>query len=215
MRVGAVARVGGLAGRGAAVPVVAAVLVGVLAGCTADEPRVGETTAASPTETAEPTPTPTPTPVADGPMDRSDAGLGITFTNLPQVTGDLRAALDAYTLFEVEYRRSLTGGAVTPELELLAAPPIVEAVRGTVETNAADGDSVAGEIRIDVLDVQGGSGAAVVDVCIDERDVTYTSDSAGTRTGADLGFEPFRLGVAMAQGPTGWTVDSQEEKGSC
>ncbi|WP_188484611.1 hypothetical protein [Cellulomonas carbonis] len=208
-------RMGGTARRGAVVPVVAVVLVGVLAGCTADEPTVGQPP--SPTVTVEPTPTPTPTPAptAEGPMDRSDAELGITFTNLPEVTGDLRAALDAYTLFEVEYRRSLTSGGVTPELELLAAPEIVETVRNTVENIRTAGNVVGGTTTLDLRDVQGGSGAAIVEACLDERDSTLTSASGEAQTGAERGLQPIRIRADLSQGPTGWMVASQEVGGSC
>ncbi|NKY39947.1 hypothetical protein [Cellulomonas septica] len=180
----------------------------LLAACTTPEPEPTPAAATS----AAPSPTPTPTPTASGPIDRSDDALGIRFEDLPDVTGDARAALDVYTLFEVEFWRSTTDGAVAGTLEAVAAPAVLDVVRTQVDGNA--GFDVGGQTSVRFLDVQADAATATIRTCNDSTGAVVTLADGTTRTGAEVGAAPAVVVTGMTKTPDlPWQVTTTDNTG--
>ncbi|WP_456788781.1 hypothetical protein [Cellulomonas sp. P5_C5] len=185
----------------------------LLAGCTGEEPA--PTTA--PTSAApapSPTPTPTPTPTATGPMDRSDAALGIQFENLPDVTGDARAALDLYTLFEVEFWRSTTQGAVSDLMPVVANPAVVAVVQTQVDGNASRGLTINGETRVRILDVVADPASATITTCQDPTAATVTYADGTVKSVGEAGAMALKVVAGLHKEPDlPWQVVTIENSG--
>jgi hypothetical protein len=63
----------------------------------------------------------------------TDLPPGLEFRNVPEVTGDGRAALQAYLGLETEAWRSFLDAAVSPDLARYATPALVEDVEASVQ----------------------------------------------------------------------------------
>ena len=192
---------------------VGAITVLLLTACTAQVPEPGPTaTSAAPTST--PTPTPTPTPTATGPIDRSDAALGIQFESLPDVTGDARAALDAYTYFEVEFWRSTTSGAVSGAIPAVADPAVVAVVQTQVDGNAQKGLKIGGQTQIHLLDVVADAASATVTTCQDPTKALVTYEDGTTKTVGDVGGTRLKVVAGMRkEADLPWQVVTIENTG--
>ena len=170
----------------------------LLTACTSEAPEPAPaSTSASPT--SAPTPTSTPTPTASGPMDRSDAALGIQFENLPDVTGDARAALDVYTYFEVEFWRSTVDGKLSDAILTVADPDVVALVQAQVDGNA--GLTVGGENRIEISDIVADAATATLTTCQDTSGFLVTDADGKVWTGVELGEQPTTVTVGLTKEP--------------
>lgn len=143
-----------------------AVLLAALAGCSSGgddagfgdlRPTVGAGTETDDTK-SDGTKTATPEPTEAGPIDRSDAELGITFLDLPEATGDEVAAVDAATLFLLAYWLAWTEEEVEEDLDLALGSSVSDylAFQITEEAQAflTTGGTVSGTALYEVTDVR-------------------------------------------------------------
>lgn len=198
-----------------------AVVLGVaallLAGCSTagGEEPVG---LATPTSTPTASPTPSPTPSALGPVDRSNAELGIVFTSLPSVpedtpeAADLRAAIDTYTGFEQEFWRTLTSGEMALPISGLADEGVASYVQ--YQLDMSEGVRSGGTASFAVSPVSHDSTTTVLDSCQDFTAATSIAPD-GTVTPASPD-ERFRFTVTMGRDARGeWIVTGYEKAGTC
>lgn len=161
----------------------------------------------SPTQTPEAVETPDLTPEA--PIDRTDTEYQIFFEDLPEVTGDLREALDAYTLFELESTRSTINGAVSPILTDLAEPHLIQDLQRVVDINIAGEWTIDGPATIRILDIAGAAARATVDSCLDGTQMRLTSpEESVTAEELGLGTDYVRTDL-FYDGSARWLVVEQ------
>jgi hypothetical protein len=132
-------------------------------------------------------------------MDRSDPTLGIVFTDLPDVTGDARSAVNTLTLFEVEAWRALTTGVPSPTIPVIATPEVVALVQAQLDGNAGDGWTLSGELHESVSIDTADAHTATAVVCQDWSEVVSTKDGV-PHTSEELGEDgTVRFDVAMSR----------------
>jgi hypothetical protein len=198
-------------------------LLGATAACSDDpgdaKPSVAASTSGAPAPAPSPTltitPTPSATPSAAGVVDRSDPELGITFEDIPDVTGAQAEALDTLMQFQVEFWRSRVDGTVAPGMDKLAVGAALAQVKDVVATNAENGWSTGGEAINTYTDLAGSKSLVVVDLCADERKTTYTKDGDVTQgSELDMARQAIRAEVAV-QATGGWAVQTYQPGKSC
>lgn len=133
------------------------VLALVVAGCSdqdGSEPDPEASASATATSTGEPTADPSADPTADpsaiaepdGVVDLSDEAAGIVFANLPDVTGDEAAVLNAYQTYEAE-RWAVRRTSTVAESAIAATTPLAyEGLADIVEYQNAAQAHMAGTI---------------------------------------------------------------------
>lgn len=162
----------------------------------------------APTNAVTPTPTPSPSVTDVGVPDRSDPALGIVFEKIPDVSGSQADALDTLMQFQVEFWRSRIDGALSSSIGDLSTGAALAQVKEVVSTNEKNGWTTAGETTSTYTDIAGTSKLVIVDMCTDERDVTYTKDGKVT-SGAELATAQQKIRAEVAQQPTGvWAVQT-------
>lgn len=189
----------------------------LLAGCSAaggEEPTGLATATSTPTST----PTPSPTSSALGPVDRSNAELGIAFTSLPSTpedtpeAADLRAAIDTYTGFEQEFWRTLKEGKMALPIPGLASDAVVAFVQTQLDTSG--GALASGAVAHSATLVTSDPSTVVLDTC---RDFTGVSAVGGDGRATALGPDArFRTTVTLGRDARGeWIVTGYQRAGSC
>lgn len=194
--------------------VIGVLLVGFLASCTGGGKEPPGLTA-SPSATPE-SPSASPTPV-DAPIDRSDPDLGIVFTDLPDVTGDARSALDTLTLFEVEAWRAQKGGVMNDVISLIASSEMVALLQAQLDGNAEGGWTLSGELDVAITVEQADAQSALATVCQDWSKVISTQDGVA-HTAEDLGEQGgylFEVPMSRASADGPWSVVYYERTGTC
>lgn len=165
----------------------------VLAGCTADKPEPVALTA-SPTMSQSPTPTPSPTPTGMVAVDMSDPdGVGIVFVDTPDLTGPEAAVHNAVAIYEVEHRRSMTTGTVSPLLRQVASPSLVGGLEEVLQSNAAAGRSDTGVLRERVFDIAIDGTSATASVCLDYTEALSSKNGGPPQTFEQTGESQFEL----------------------
>ena len=193
--------------------VIGVVAVGLLAGCAAAG-REPPGLTASPSVAVE---SPTPSPTVEGPIDRSDPDLGIVFTDLPDVTGDARSALDMLTLFEVEFWRAQSSGNYDSGIGLIAAPDVTSVVKAQVDGNNAGGWSLSGVLTIRAAVDQATEVSATASVCRDFSEVLF-SNAGVTQSASEVGIvagDLVEVSMSRDGADGGWTVGSYAVAGTC
>lgn len=190
------------------------VAVGLLAGCAAAGQEPPGLTA-SPSVTAE---SPTPSPTVEGPIDRSDPDLGIVFTDLPDVSGDARSALDMLTLFEVEFWRALSTGAFDPSIGLIASPDVAAIVKAQVDGNVERGWTIDGVFHVTADIIEADAATARATMCEDFTDGIFTNDGV-TYSADEIDLAEASLievTLSRSEGADGpWTVTSYAHTDQC
>ncbi|WP_156374042.1 hypothetical protein [Cellulomonas sp. Leaf334] len=147
-------------------------------------------------------------------MDRSDAALGIQFENLPDVTGDARAALDLYTLFEVEFWRSTTEGAVSDLIPAVANPAVVGVVQTQVDGNASRNLKISGQTGVRILDVVADAASATITTCQDPTAALVTYEDGSVVSAGEAGASALKVVAGLRKEPDlPWQVVTVENSG--
>lgn len=194
----------------------AVVLVGLMVGCSSSEQETvaHKTPASSTGAKVEPTRTEEPEEVSA--IDRSDPGLGVTFTELPDVTSETVDAVDALTLYEVELWRAYVALDFSSELDALVSEDVAAALTSIIDQFAENGVSISGEEVFAVTDAVLGEdpvlGTPTVDVgvCEDASAIMYSVNGDDPKTAAERGAAP----EAFAQKYTYTMVSPSSADGS-
>ncbi|ROS23832.1 hypothetical protein [Cellulomonas sp. PhB150] len=207
--------------RGWAALAMAALVLASSTACTSDDAPDGPmttavTTPATTTAPPSPTPTATPTAAAEGPIDRTDTDLGIIFTDLPDVTGDAKAAVDVYTLYEADFWKALTTAKIPAELRAITSPAVYTNVKSQVDGNAKAGTTLSGANRVQLVDVKADADSASIETCQVSSDWLFTLKDGSTKTGPEAGFDPIIIKVTMTHAAgSPWTVDTYTAGDAC
>lgn len=201
--------------------VVAVVAVGLaaalLAGCGqggGQEPVGLASTTASTSATRPPTPTETAKPEVD---DLSDPELGISFTDVPDLTGDEADVYNWVATYQLEYWRTLITNTVSPGFDVIAGPEAKAQMVAMVAQNTENGSQVGGSFATRVYDVVVDGDTATAHTCDDLSQVVVV-DPEGTHTAADLGVaEPISRSFTLKRiaAEDRWVVGAPEAGPGC
>ncbi|MGH8824299.1 MAG: hypothetical protein ACRDVN_07480 [Jiangellaceae bacterium] len=155
---------------------------------------------------------------ASTPPGPSDADLGLTVTELPDVSPQERAAMDTYLAYVRAQWRTLTENQLDPSLEQLATADVVGPLRDQVQNQQAEGFHLDGSVSVDVQSVDvGTSNVAVVSACYDQSGVMVVRAGKSATPSSDSAANPTFLATAdlSPRGAGLWIAAYRTELRSC
>jgi hypothetical protein len=94
-------------------------------------------------------------------------GIGLEFTGLGEVPERFRPALETYMAFERGHFTMVRTARLNPLLTDSATPAALDLMRQTVDYLQENNTRFRGEVRLEILDVQGRDRVVVIDTCED------------------------------------------------
>lgn len=159
----------------------------------------------------EPTPTAEPSDTG-GVLDLSDDANGIFFAELPDVTGEEAAVLNAANTYNLLDWRALQANAIPAELPGTVAPPVLTYLESQVTRQVENGSHLGGEVTFTSTVVELAADVAVVETCVDQTGMTIVRADGTSMTSAEAGSPATALvTLTLAGGAGAWAVSGYSD----